>query len=130
MGRVEAYVHDTPEIGLNRSSGIRQATYVGVWGPGSLWGLNNVMLGGWAEVSPMVSCTRCTLQNPRSMKILTRLVSLLCQATFVAASQSDLLWLDQAGLIAAMEDYPEIRPCLETIAERDKNVRGLFCTTF
>lgn len=46
----------------------------------------------------------------------------------MAASQSDLLWLDQADLIAAIEDHPEIRPCLETIAEKNKNVRGLFCT--
>lgn len=61
MGRVEAYVHDTSEIDINQSSGIRQAAFVGVWGSGSLWGLNNVMLGGWSEVSPVVSYTRCTL---------------------------------------------------------------------
>lgn len=56
MGRIEAYVHDTSELGVKLSSGIRQAAYVGVWGPGSLWGLNNVMQGGWSEVNAMVLC--------------------------------------------------------------------------
>ena len=60
MGRIEAYVRDTPEVSesisapsssLHDGSGIGQGAYLGVWGPGSLWGLNNVVLGGWSEVS-------------------------------------------------------------------------------
>lgn len=55
-GRIEAYMQETKdgvvavpprgaEVGLQRLS------YLGVWGPGSLWGLNNVVLGCHAEVS-------------------------------------------------------------------------------
>ena len=56
-GRIEAYIHEDHACG--RASGVggdldgpplRQASYLGVWGPGSLWGLNNIMLGGFSEV--------------------------------------------------------------------------------
>lgn len=57
-GRIEAYMHEekeTSEAGASagRTSfglGLGQAIYIGVWGPGSLWGLSNVMLGGYCEV--------------------------------------------------------------------------------
>lgn len=45
------------------------------------------------------------------------------KATFVAASQSDLLWLDQLDLISAMEEHAEIRPCLEKTAASGRDVR-------
>lgn len=45
------------------------------------------------------------------------------QATFVAASPSDLLWLDQSDLIAAMDEHSEMRACLEKTATADRNVR-------
>lgn len=38
------------------------------------------------------------------------------QATFVAALPSDLMWLDQSDLLAAIEENPEIRACLEKTA--------------
>lgn len=44
------------------------------------------------------------------------------KATFVAASQSDLLWLDQLDLISAMEEYADIRPCLEKTASSGRDV--------
>lgn len=54
-GRIEAYVHE--ESGRSWVGGeteslvpLRQSTYLGVWGPGSLWGLSNIMLGGFSEV--------------------------------------------------------------------------------
>lgn len=60
-GRVEAYVHE--EARGRRSSlpsvaggdaadspPLRQSSYLGVWGPGSMWGLSNIMLGGASEV--------------------------------------------------------------------------------
>lgn len=46
----------------------------------------------------------------------------IIQATFVAASPSDLLWLDQSDLIAAMDEYPEMRECLEKTATTDRSV--------
>lgn len=52
-GRIEAYVDERTEGAQeirDESSGLVQASYLGVWGPGSLWGLNNVLLGGLAEV--------------------------------------------------------------------------------
>lgn len=36
--------------GRSIDTALRKAAYVGVWGPGSMWGLNNVLLGGHAEV--------------------------------------------------------------------------------
>lgn len=61
-GRIEAYVHEE-QVG-DRASWVggdvdgpplRQFSYLGVWGPGSLWGLSNIMLGGFSEVR-MVFC--------------------------------------------------------------------------
>lgn len=56
-GRIEAYVHEHPASGHGSWAGgdldgppLRQASYLGVWGPGSLWGLSNVVLGGLSEV--------------------------------------------------------------------------------
>eukprot|EP00752_Nemacystus_decipiens_P013801 g12253.t1 len=97
-GRIEAYVHEDHASGRASWTGgdldgppLRNASYLGVWGPGSLWGLSNIMLGGCSE------------------------------ATFVAASPSDLLWLDQADLIAAMGEHSEMRACLEKTAGTDRN---------
>lgn len=67
-GRVEAYLQETrgdvmvpmrrrAEVGLQRMS------YLGVWGPGSLWGLNNVLLGGYAEVRSGSGCKGSALQR-------------------------------------------------------------------
>lgn len=58
-GRIEAYVDE--DSGRQGSRGswlggddaahpLRQSSYLGVWGPGSLWGLSNIMLGGASEV--------------------------------------------------------------------------------
>lgn len=69
-GRIEAYVHeategddsmDAPSTGGMDGPGLRQASYLGVWGPGSLWGLNNVLLGGSSEVRrlPTTYCLFC-----------------------------------------------------------------------
>ncbi|CAM9253169.1 unnamed protein product [Ectocarpus sp. 4 AP-2014] len=97
-GRVEAYVHE--DVRRRRSSfgggdadtpPLRQSSYLGVWGPGSMWGLSNIMLGGGSE------------------------------ATFVAASPSDLLWLDQSDLIAAIDEHPDIKGCLEKTASTDQH---------
>lgn len=44
------------------------------------------------------------------------------QATFVAASPSDLMWLDQSDLIAAIDENPDIRACLEKTAVIAQNV--------
>ncbi|CAM9133109.1 unnamed protein product [Scytosiphon promiscuus] len=100
-GRVEAYIHE--EQSGSRTSfadgggsadvppPLRQSSYLGVWGPSSMWGLSNIMLGGNSE------------------------------ATFVAASPSDLLWLDQSDLVAAIDEHPEIRACLEKTATTAKN---------
>lgn len=56
-GRIEAYVHEDHASGRASLAGgdldcppLRQASYLGVWGPGSLWGLSNIMLGGVSEV--------------------------------------------------------------------------------
>ncbi|CAN0559215.1 unnamed protein product, partial [Ectocarpus sp. 12 AP-2014] len=54
-----------------------------------MWGLSNIMLGGGSE------------------------------ATFVAASPSDLLWLDQSDLVAAIDEHPDIKGCLEKTASTD-----------
>lgn len=56
-GRVEAYVHEEAR-GRRSSFGggdadsppLRQASFLGVWGPGSMWGLSNITLGGLSEV--------------------------------------------------------------------------------
>lgn len=55
-GRVEAYVHETEggrlaPTGEEARHSLREASYLGVWGPGSIWGLNNVLLGGFSEVT-------------------------------------------------------------------------------
>lgn len=49
----------------------------------------------------------------------------LCQATFVAGGQSDLLWLDQFDLMTAMEEYPDIRQCMEKTAVTHQEVRTM-----
>ena len=50
-----------------------------------------------------------------------------CKASFVAASQTDLLWIDQVDLIAVIDDHDEIRSCLEKTANIEQQVRqGLF----
>lgn len=54
-GRIEAYVHeesDRSRVGGETDTGtpLRNSSYLGVWGPGSMWGLSNVMLGGFSEV--------------------------------------------------------------------------------
>lgn len=57
-GRIEAYVHEDHQpsgrsswaVGDLDGPPLRQASYLGVWGPGSLWGLSNIMLGGFSEV--------------------------------------------------------------------------------
>ena len=63
-GRIEAYVH---EDGGSRGSWVgvdddahplRQSSFLGVWGPGSLWGLSNIMLGGSSEVRVLHRCIR------------------------------------------------------------------------
>lgn len=47
------------------------------------------------------------------------------QATFVAAGQSDLLWLDQFDLMAAVEEYPDIRKCMEKTAVIHQQARTI-----
>ncbi|CAM9289976.1 unnamed protein product, partial [Laminaria digitata] len=94
-GRIEAYVNErdgdrlAPD-GEDARHSLREASYLGVWGPGSIWGLNNVLLGGFSE------------------------------ATFVAASQTDLLWIDQVDLIAVIDDHDEIRACLEKTGNTER----------
>lgn len=46
----------------------------------------------------------------------------LVQATFVTASPSDLLWLDQSDLIAVIDEHPDIKGCLEKTASTDQHV--------
>lgn len=60
-GRIEAYVHEEQTNGRNSRVGVdmdgpplRQFSYLGVWGPGSLWGLSNIMLGGNSEVRMVI----------------------------------------------------------------------------
>lgn len=74
-GRIEAYVHEEQPTGNNDSSGsgsraswgdpgsgadatppLRQSSYLGVWGPTSMWGLSNIMLGGNSEVRWVGRC--------------------------------------------------------------------------
>lgn len=57
--------------------------------------------------------------------ILSRIVLRLKKATFVAASPSDLLWLDQSDLVAAIDEHPEIKACLEKTATIAETVRTL-----
>lgn len=54
-GRIEAYVYEedggaSAPAGEEARHSLREASYLGVWGPGSIWGLNNVLLGGFSEV--------------------------------------------------------------------------------
>lgn len=67
-GRIEAYVHEGKEgSGDSREggSGLTQASYLGVWGPGSLWGLNNVLFGGRAEVMCCMRRRRVSVSDLR-----------------------------------------------------------------
>lgn len=89
-GRVEAYVHEEAR-GRRSSFGggdadtppLRQSSYLGVWGPGSMWGLSNIMLGGGSEVRVLAGCTPAFLFRDRTGK--TRLLGggLVCAARCV-----------------------------------------------
>lgn len=56
------------------------------------------------------------------MTSASRVALRLEKATFVAASPSDLLWLDQSDLVAAIDEHPEIRARLEKTATATQNV--------
>lgn len=76
-GRIEAYVYEDQSAGNNENSKsgsrasyadggggaeailpLRQSSYLGVWGPSSMWGLSNIMLGGNSEVWWVEWCTQ------------------------------------------------------------------------
>lgn len=73
-GRIEAYVHENKDgsdaplspLASTGDSGLRHASYFGVWGPGSMWGLSNVLLGGFSEVRTPVSSVILSIKPPVS----------------------------------------------------------------
>lgn len=71
-----------------------------------------------SDLPPPVSSINCAPWVVQSVPRLGR-----SKATFVAASQTDLLWIDQVDLIAAIDDHDEIRACLEKTANTERQVR-------
>lgn len=57
----------------------------------------------------------------RRDQVVTRFYS---QATFVAASPTDLLWLDQIDLLSVLEEFPETREWVSKTATTAQNVRA------
>jgi CRP-like cAMP-binding protein len=85
-GRVEAYHQETG--GACCIAGDNLGTFIGVWGPGSRFCLHNV-----------VTSTVCELE-----------------ATYVSASRTDVLWLEQGELHRIMEGCPNAKAYFEELA--------------